>query len=299
MMGVWWVVALAACVGLYFAIRIRATKREHGEVSSEVRAEIAGRADQQNRWAQRGDARGVYGAEGAELMRSIKPEPNIDAEWEKAADYPKTAAVAYKPADLATLLAEKLPCWRWAAFASVLVQRRAEVQSRLRDDQLGYGAPSGERVGSGAEVGRFVVDRMDELLTLVNQVESFMLTPAFVGVFGQPGDESSADAEGIVHTANRLMDYHERFLGLAERCRGLAVPSHYEGLLRDLAQLMDVPLVGYRAFIDDFVERVGEMPEMLHYAHGPVELDPVVLHMDVDDKLLARITKQINQIAVD
>src|SRR5258705_255325 len=54
-------------------------------------------------------------------------EPNIDAEFGKAADYPKTADVAYKPADLATLLAEKLPCWRWAAFASVLVQRRAEV----------------------------------------------------------------------------------------------------------------------------------------------------------------------------
>jgi len=145
-------------------------------------------------------------------------------------------------------------------------------------------------------VGRFVVDRMDELLVLVNQVETFMLTPAFVGVFGQPGDESSADAEGIVHTANRLMDYHERFLGLAERCRGLAVPSHYEGLLRDLAQLTDVPLVGYRAFIDDFVERVGEMPEMLRYAHGPVELDPVALHMDVDDKLLERITRRLKAL---
>ena len=60
-------------------------------------------------------------------MRSIKPEPNIDAELEKSTAYPKTADVAYKPADLATLLAEKLPCWRWAAFASVLVQRRAEV----------------------------------------------------------------------------------------------------------------------------------------------------------------------------
>jgi len=51
MMAFWWVVTLAACVGLYFAIRIRATKREHGEVSSEVSAEIERRADQQNRWA--------------------------------------------------------------------------------------------------------------------------------------------------------------------------------------------------------------------------------------------------------
>jgi hypothetical protein len=294
------VVALAACVGLYFAIRFRAAKRARGEIASEVGEEIAGRADQQNRWAQRGDARGVYGVEGADLMKRVDSEPDISAELGKSTDYPKTAAVAYTAADLDALLAEKLPCWRWAAFASVLVQRRADVRSRLRDDQLGYGVPSGERADSGAQVGRFVLDRMDEMVVLVDQVEKFMLTPAFVGVFGDPGNESSADADGIVHTANRLMDYHERFLRLSERCRGLAAPSRYDGLLRDLAQLTDVPLAGYRTFIDDFVERVGEMPEMLHYAHGStVELDPVVLHMEVDDKLLKRITKQISGIAAE
>ena len=63
--------------------------------------------------------------------------------------------------------------------------------------------------------------------------------------------------------------------------------------------MMDVPLAGYRTFIDDFVARVGEMPEMLHYAHGTVELDPVVLHMDVDDKLLERINKRLKGIASD
>jgi hypothetical protein len=229
MMIIWWVVALAGLGGLYFAIRARAIRgRKHPEVSSEVSAELIRRADQQNRWALRGDTRGVYGAKGAELMRSISTEPNIDAELEATA-YPRTAAVACTPEDLATLLAEKLPCWRWAAFVSVLVQRRAELESRLHDNQLGYAAPSGERARGGAEVGRFVLDRMDELLTLVSQVESLMLTPAFVGVFGEPGDEGSADADGILRAANRLMDYHERFLGLAERCRGLAAPSRYEG----------------------------------------------------------------------
>jgi hypothetical protein len=140
---------------------------------------------------------------------------------------------------------------------------------------------------------------MDELLTLVNQVESFMLTPAFVGVFGGPGDEGSADADDILRAANRLMDYHERFLRLAERCRGLAAPSRYAGLLRDLAHLMDAPLAGYRTFINEFVERVDEMPAMLHYASGTVELDPVLLHMEAHDKLLERISKQLNQISAD
>ena len=81
MMIIWCVVALAALGGLYFAIRARAIRgRKHPEVSSEVSAELIRRADQQNRWALRGDTRGVYGASGAELMRSISPEPNIDAE---------------------------------------------------------------------------------------------------------------------------------------------------------------------------------------------------------------------------
>jgi len=297
-MAFWWVLALAACIGLYFSIRVRAAKRRRGEISSEVGEEIVERADQQNRWAQRGDARGVYGVEGAELMKQVDPEPEV--ELGKSGDYPKTAAVAYTAADLDTLLAEKLPCWRWAAFASVLVQRRAAVRSRLRDADLGYSAPSGERADSGYAVGRFVTDRMDEMLVLVKQVESFMLTPAFMGAFGDPSQESSADAEGIVHTANRLMDYHERLLALAERCRGLSAPSDYEQLLGDLGKLTDVPLNSYRKFIDDFVERVGEMPEMLHYAHGStVELDPVVLHMDVDDVLVERITKQLSEIATD
>jgi len=80
----------------------------------------------------------------------------------------------------------------------------------------------------------------------------------------------------------------------------MSAPSDYEHLLDDLGKLMDVPLDSYRKFIDDFVDRVGEMPEMLHYAHGStVELDPVVLHMDVDDGLLKRITQQVKEIAAD
>jgi hypothetical protein len=294
----WWLLTLAVNLGLYYAVRLRLAKARHRhQVSPRLREEIARRADQQERWAQRGDARGVYGVEGAELMKQVVPQPDIAAQLENTDDYPKTAAVVFTAQELTMLLAEKPPCWRWAAFASVLVQRRGQLQSRLRDDQLGYAAASGERADSGVQVGRFVIDRMDEMLVLVKQVEDFMLTPAFVGVFGSPGDESSADADSVVHTANRLMDYHERFLALVERCRGLTVASDHVPLINDLAQLLDIPITAYRTFIDDFVQRVGEMPQMLHYAHGMVELDPVVLHMDVSDQLLQRISQQISTIA--
>ncbi len=197
------------------------------------------------------------------------------------------------------MLAEKPPGWRWAAFASVLVQRREAVRPRLRDCELGYTTSSGARAHSGVEVARFVTDCMNELGQLVNQVEAFMLAPAFMGVFGERGDESTADADGIVHTANRLMDYHDRFLNVAERCRDFAAPSQYAGLMHDSVQLTNIPLDGYRTFIDDFVETINEMPELVRHGLGTVEADPICLHMAVDDQLIRRITKQVKAAAKD
>ena len=122
-----------------------------------------------------------------------------------------------------------------------------------------------------------MTERIEEIVALVGQVESFMLTPAFVDVFGEPGDEATADGDGIVHTANRLRDYHERFLELSERCRNVSAPSQYSELVRDVTKFADIPLQGYRTFIDDFVTRVNEMPEMLRYARGRVKVDAVLL----------------------
>jgi len=76
------------------------------------------------------------------------------------------------------------------------------------------------------------------------------------------------------------------------------VASEYAPLLGDLARLLDIPVAAYRTFIDDFVERVAEMPEMLSYAHDTtVELDPVVLHLEVDNDLTSRISQQLREIA--
>lgn len=293
----WWIAGAAAMVGAFFAVRAIARVIERRRIEAAARdAELTRRADLQHRWTLRGDSRGVYGPEGAKAMRAVIPTPEAAGASGPPAEIPAVAAVAYTAADLATLLEEKLPCWRWAAFASVLVQRRATVQGRLRDSALGFvGAPSA-RLSSGLEVRYFVTARLEELGTLVGQVESFMLTPAFVDVFGEPDNEATADDDGIVHTANRLMDYHERFLELSERCRNVSVPHEYSDLLSDLTKYAEIPLQAYRTFIDDFVERVGEMPELLRYASGAVEVDPVLLHMESDTELLDRIFKRLKTI---
>jgi hypothetical protein len=288
----WWLLAGAVAVGLFFAGRaLMRHLQERRAAAEREAAEIAYRADRQNRMAQRGDARGVYGVAGADLMRDFAPEPPpipSDATGDVV-----IAALANTADELAKLLANKPPGWRWAAFASVLVQRRAAVRSRVRDVRLGYSTPNGRGASSGAEVAYFVTTGMDELSKLVSQTEAFMQTPAFMEVFGHPGDESTADAEGIVQVANRLMDYHERFLALAERCRDFDVPSRYSALMRDCCRLMTIPLDGYDTFIDDFAEFLVRMPDMMRYGRGTVEAEPIALHMSVDDQLMKSITRQV------
>jgi hypothetical protein len=58
----WWLLAAAAAVGLFFAVRALVRYLQERRAAAARNAEeIAYRADRQNRMAQRGDTRGVYG----------------------------------------------------------------------------------------------------------------------------------------------------------------------------------------------------------------------------------------------
>lgn len=287
----WFFIAAGAAVGLFFAVRALIRREQERRLAAEREAEeIAYRAERQHRWAQRGDDRGVYGVAGAELMHSISPKLALQPP-DASAEEPEVATIAYTAGELRELLTQKPPAWRWAAFASVLVQRRATVSPRLRDFDLRYVMPGGERVFSGPDVAGFVTDSMHELSRMVEQLEGFMSAPAFMGVFGGH-DEDAADADGIEHVANRLMDFHERFLALAERCRDLEAPSKYDGLVRDTTGLMGIPLDGFRVFIDDYLGLVNELPELVQDGEGVVH-EAITLHMALDDQLVMRINKQV------
>lgn len=280
----WWIVGTAAVVGAIAAVYVVARRVRESRAEAALRAdELAYRAEQENRRAQR---------RNDDLFSPLTPELPVESSTGQRGG-PKMPALARTPAELKTLLAEKKPGWRWVAFGSVLVQRQAAVRSRLRDCQLGYSARANVRLSRGADVAGFVTTQMDALLRLTKQAESFMLAPAFMGVFGKPGDEASADGDGIVQVANRLMDYHERFLELAEQCRDVEVPTRDTELMRDCSDLMRIPLNGYEQFIGDFLKRIKEVEELAPYARGPFEVDPVMLSFDVDDRLLDIIARRV------
>lgn len=257
----------------------------------ERRRQVRARAEEQHRWAARGDIRGVYGREGAELMRTLSPPQPIIPPGEDL----EVATVVHTGQELTTMLEKKAPCWRYAAFVSVLVQRRAAVADRVRDARTGFATPTAETLRTDLEAALFFTERMADLSRLVDQVDHFMLSPAFQGVFG--AREEFADADGIVHAGNRLMDYHEQLLALNERCRGVQVRWPCGQLQRDMALLTVRPIDGFSTFIETFADRVSEMADVARYATGDVQLDAVELNVTDDGELLERISERLQQIA--
>lgn len=237
------------------------------------------------------------------IARAAVGDPAYRKDWPmpEAADddeQPCFAEVVYTEEELAALFANKHHNWRWAGLVSLLVQRRAALHPRLRDHELGYAQPTGERARDGMAVSQFVIDALQDVGQISEQLSDFMTSPAFVAVFGDPEDEATADADGIRHAGSRLMDFYERLLALAERARGLAAPSEYRDVLNNTARVVDTSLDGFHKFIDEFVARVAEMPALLLAANGEnIVGEPMVLHIETDSELLDTIVEQLRQIA--
>lgn len=254
--------------------------------------ELRARADQQNSWAARGDLRGVFGAEGAQLMTTVSPGTAITPPGDQI-----EVGTVVRTADELTAMLEKMPpCWRYAAFASVAVQRRDAVGSRVRDALMGFSRAGAEVLRTGSETGLFFTERLAGLSELIGQIGDFMISPGFQRVFGDPHDESTADADGIVHAANRLMDYHESLLALSERSRAVRVPLGCADLQRDFGLLTRLPIEGFDSFLDDLRDRVAEMGDVARYATGDVQLDNVELEVTCDEALLGRISQRLQQL---
>ena len=246
-------------------------------------------------WPWPADSRSV--AEG--MARPLDPTPKrlLPPDEKSAA----IAQVATTKEELARLIAEKPPAWPWAVFASVLVQRRNAVGDRLRRCVSGYQPGPGLDPLPGRAYAQTALGAMNAVADLVQQIEQFMLSPAFKGAFGEAGtggdSDVDADPDAIVAVADRLMDYHGAFLTQAEACLQTPVQSEALTLVQDMGAFSLIPLLSYERFIRTMCARVAEAQDLLPYAkpHAVVALDDVTLTMELPEGLSDRIVRQIRR----
>jgi hypothetical protein len=208
---------------------------------------------------------------------------------------PEIAQITHDAAGLMDLLQRRPHSWQWAAFGSVLVQRRAALQGRIRDHHLGYANPTGERIADVSELYDLVRNSLRDVEQLGHQLRDLVITPAFMAAFGEPNNLAD-DPEAIVHVANRVMDFYERHLQLAQRVRGVSAPADYINLLDSCARLSDMPLAGMDEFIDEYEKLVGQMPDLLIDAGEEVVVHPVTLKINVDGEVTGEVLRQFAEI---
>ena len=204
------------------------------------------------------------------------------------------ATVAETDEELAQLLAERPHSWPWAVFASVLKQRRKALEPQVRDHRIGYApAPNGQRISDKSELVDVLQDTADDVGQLSQQLHDLVRTPAFMGAFGPRFTEDHADADAIIHNANRVMDFYQKYLDIAARVRSVRAPSEYVGLLNDAARLVDSPLAGIDKMIDDYIDLVGKMPDLLVAAAGENREIGVALKLHADNDLWDSIIDRV------
>ena len=234
-------------------------------------------------------------AQAEAMARPIDPTPKrLLPPDEKAA---MVATVATTKEALAQLIADKPHAWPWAVFTSVLVQRRNAIQPRLRAVVSGYQPRGGMLPLSGNAYSVMAFESMNAIADLVQQLEQFMLSPAFKGAFGGGSGEGGADSDAIVSVATRLMDYHNALLGHAENCLQTPVNSEAFVFVQDTAAFTLCPLVGYQQFITTMCARIGEAQDLLPYTSGDdvIALDDVNLAIDLPDGLMERLMAHIKR----
>ena len=197
-------------------------------------------------------------------------------------------------AEVDRLLTERPDCWQWAAFASVVFQRWAAVEERRVRVVLGHRGVPSARLRTDRDVILFARMRIRDCDDLVRHCDGFMRAPGFMGVFGDPGDDGTADARGIVRIAHRLGDYYERHLALAEECRDCVVPDRHLELLSDCAKLLAVPLRDFGDFINDVLERFDEMRRRAVAGDHDIILKPVLMRTTNDERLMWSVLDRLN-----
>ncbi|AFM19001.1 hypothetical protein Mycch_4287 [Mycolicibacterium chubuense NBB4] len=214
---------------------------------------------------------------------------------ERAEELP-VAQIVPTPELVEQVVREKLPCWAWAVFASVVFHRWAAVEERKIRQILGSPVRAEGRLSTGSDVARFAREQLRAVDDVVAEVEAYLSAPAFAASFGAPGDEREADAVRIVRAAHHLGDCYERLLALTETFRSHSVPAQYAALLSDCTRFVNQSLQDFCGFVNDVLERLEDLQRAVVKRHRPVRFEPIRLDTTTDDQLLWSIADRLQAI---
>ena len=198
---------------------------------------------------------------------SVSPEPMITV-------VPRTSDERRK------LLTQRPFAWEYLLYASVLLERRAAIEDKWRDNEIRYARETGT-VMDDATAMRYLSTATQQVGLIASGITRVLDSDAQIAAFGDL--ESPADPEGIEHLAVRLIGVYEEFLDWSRDLRSIAVSGELQEVFELAARMADRPARRIREFIDSLVASVEAVPGELQddetrEIRMTVALDAVSIH---------------------
>jgi hypothetical protein len=195
--------------------------------------------------------------------RLVGPDGIVDATVAKLAGIPpaENAAITQVPrseAQRQQVLLLRPQAWEHLYFAAKLLHERNKIEPKYRDHEIHYSRSTGEVV-KPAGVASYISSMINDCQLLIGKLSKLVNDEvALERALGKPGE--AGDPEVIAHLAMRWNSIYEEFLDWAASVRGSRVPSGYLNLIELMSRYMDGPISQYREFVDEFVEKIDELP---------------------------------------
>jgi hypothetical protein len=155
------------------------------------------------------------------------------------------------------LLAERPPYWEFLLLAGEILGYKAALESKWIDHDNGIGRVSLRELDE-LEALALLSDRFGFLRKILTQEMRVLDPESKRRAFGGP--QESGDRLRILNIARHLATGYEAMLDWAAELRGLRVPEEVHPLLEISARMADQPIGQVRAWFDQLVRDVDELP---------------------------------------
>jgi restriction system protein len=199
------------------------------------------------------------------------------------------ATVVDTPEQLEQLFNDKFVYWEYAGFASVLVQRRADLRLLVAEHQSGFAPKTDRQITSIDELDQLVADMERELVRVEEGLEGHIRSASVRHVLGR----ESVTPEEVTAAAATIIDFYRDLLLVAKNTQAVVAPDDYREIIKNTAHLIDKPMEGIDQFITDWVGLVTMLPTLDGESYGEYHFHSIELTFEVDDDLLHRIRRKL------
>ena len=154
------------------------------------------------------------------------------------------------------LLTRRPAVWEYLLFAGILAEGKDALEPKWRDHQLRI-VPKAGPLLSDAEAPSFIPKAMHELLILVRNFDRIL------GAQVKESPEVPGDPVRIEYLGRRVLEVYKSLLDWSARIRGIHTTDNFTRVFEILSFYADNPIAQTRAFIDEYVDEVGRLPDRL------------------------------------